>query len=361
MKTTVLVVGAGPAGSCTAREIARAGLDVLAIDRREEIGFPVQCGEFIPIADELRRILPGSEAYGDLFEIPPGIVERETRYIDLYGPRGSSFSIKFNGLTVDRRRFDKEIWRRAEKEGARLSTGVEFQGLENSGSANTSAGKIGFDVIVGADGPLSRVRRALSLDAPKSISQAITAQAAGDWGDRVSMYFGPVAPGGYAWIIPKRETANVGLGVQKVMSSLPLTELLRLFQEKHDIECGETTYGQVPISGPIKKTVRGNGLLVGDAAGQVMATNGGGIPIAMICGRIAGRCISSALRGGPDLGAYETEWRRQVYRPLRNAARTKAIADRFLSGDLRLELAMKMLRSRGLERAILCKRLFYLF
>lgn len=361
MKTVVLVVGAGPAGSCTAREIARAGLDVLAIDRREEIGYPVQCGEFIPMPDELRRILPESEAYGDLFEIDPSIIEKETRYIDLYGPRGSSFSFKFNGLTVDRRRYDKMLWNRAEQEGARLLTGVEFRGLKSGASANTSAGEIDFDVIVGADGPLSRVRRALSLDPPKSISQAITAQATGDWGDRVSMYFGPVAPGGYAWIIPKKETANVGLGVQKVMSSRPLTELFRLFLKKHGIKCGEATYGQVPVSGPVEKTVRGSGLLVGDAAGQVMATNGGGIPIAMICGRIAGRCISSALKGGPDLGAYEVEWRRQVYRPLRNAARTKAIADRFLSGDLRLEFAMKILRSRGLERAILCKRLFYVF
>jgi len=361
LKVDVLVIGAGPAGSSTAREIAESGFSVLAIDRRKEIGFPVQCGEFLPTPDELRRILPRSEDYGDLFEIEPRLVERETSLIELYGPFGIRYDMEFSGLTLNRREFDKSLWGRAEKTGATLEKETEFFELKSDRVAMTSAGDIEFDYIVGADGPLSRVRKCLSLSEPSAMSQAVTGQARGDFGENVRMYFGSIAPGGYAWVIPKRASANVGLGTQKEFCKEPLSDLIKRFAEGFEMNIEEFAYGQVPISGPIKRTVSGNALLVGDAAGQVMATNGGGIPIAMICGRIAGRCIANVLRGKGRISDYDTEWKRQILSPLKNAARTKAIADYFFATNRRLKFAMKTLGLNGLERAILCKRVFYLF
>jgi len=360
MKVEVLVVGAGPAGSCAAREIAEAGFEVLALDRRAEIGYPVQCGEFLPTPEELRKIFPQSEEYGDLFDTEPEIVERETNEIEINGPRGLKYSLNFQGMTIDRRRFDKSLWQRAEKAGARLMTGVEFLRLSSSNCAETTAGEIEFKLLVGADGPLSKIRKSLGLEGPKAISQAITTQTRGEWDNLVRMYFGSIAPGGYAWIIPKRGGANIGLGIQRKFVKGSLSTLLQRFLEENRISSGETTYGQVPISGPIPRTTKGNAILVGDAAGQVMATNGGGIPIAMICGRICGRCIAGTLRGSGALSDYEREWRRQLLTPLRNAARTKAIADLFFPTDRRLKFAMNVLGSGGIERAILCKRLFHL-
>lgn len=361
MKTDVLVVGAGPAGSCTARELAEEGIDVLAIDRRSEIGFPVECGEFLPTTDELRGILPESEEYGDLFEIEKGVIERETSVIELYGPKGIGYQMDFSGITLNRREFDKSLWTRAEKAGAKLMKGTEFRGLAGSRKAITSAGDIEFRVLVGADGPLSRVRKSVGLPEPKTVSQAVTAQAIGDFDDNVKMYFGGIAPGGYAWIIPKRAKANVGLGIQKEFSTEPLSTMMRRFVDGFELRIGDIAYGQVPISGPVAKTSTNDALIVGDAAGHVMATNGGGIPIAMICGRIAGRSIVDSLKKGSPLADYDRDWREQILKPLRNAARTKAMADFFFKTDRRLGFAMKVLGSRGLERAILCKRPFYIF
>jgi len=360
VKTDVLVVGAGPAGSCAARELAEAGIDVLTIDRRKEIGHPVQCGEFLPTSDELRKILPESEEYGDLFSIDKDLIQRSTSIIELHGPRGLRYDMEFDGITLDRRKFDKSLWHKAEKAGAKAMLGTELLGLNGPRTARTSAGEIEFKIIIGADGPLSRVRKSVGLPEPKVISQAITAQAKGDHGDTVRMYFGGVAPGGYAWVIPKRGRANVGLGVQKRFTDEALSQMMRRFLDEFKMETEETAYGQVPVSGPVKKTVSGNALIVGDAAGQVMATNGGGIPIAMICGRIAGRSAAAAIKSGGNLESYEKEWRRQVLRPLGNAARTKAMADMFFGSDGRLRFAMKVLGSRGLERAILCKCLLYI-
>jgi digeranylgeranylglycerophospholipid reductase len=361
MKVDVLVVGAGPAGSCVSRELAESGTDVLAIDRRKEIGYPVQCGEFLPAPDELRRILPRSEEYGDIFDIEKSLIERETPSIVLFGPKGIRYEMDFRGLTLDRRTFDKSLWMKAEKAGAKLMKEVEFQGLSEPHTAETSAGEIEFKVLVGADGPLSKVRKSVGLPGPKALSQAVTAQATGDFDDEVKMYFGGIAPGGYAWIIPKRGRANVGLGIQKEFSAEPLSSIMRRFVEGFEMKISETAYGQVPVSGPVGRTSKGDAIIVGDAAGHVMATNGGGIPIAMICGRIAGRSIASALKGAGSISDYDKEWKRQILKPLANAARTKSLADLFFKTDRRLSFAMKVLRARGLERAILCKRPFYLF
>jgi len=361
LKVDVLVVGAGPAGSCTAREIAEAGFSVLAIDRRKEIGYPVQCGEFLPMQDELRRILPESEAYGDLFDMEPSLIERETESIDLFGPAGIFYRMRFNGITLNRREFDKGLWRRAEKAGAGLMQGTDFIGLAGANRANTSAGDIEFKYLVGADGPQSRVRKSVGLPDLGQLSQAVSAQAMGTFENSVKMYFGTIAPGGYAWIIPKKAGANVGLGIQRKFCDAPLSDLMRRFLSGFELEASETTYGQIPISGPIEKTSSGNCLVVGDAAGQVMATNGGGIPIAMICGRIAGRTVARCLKGSAEISDYDREWKRQILSPLRNSARTKALADMFFKTDRKLRLAMRILGLRGLERAILCKRVFYIF
>jgi digeranylgeranylglycerophospholipid reductase len=124
------------------------------------------------------------------------------------------------------------------------------------------------------------------------------------------------------------------------------------------LSCGYTgvTMGFVPMSGPVPSTVRGNVLLVGDAAGHTMATNGGGIPTAMIAGRAAGKCIREFLSGNGSLADYENRWRAVMNRPLRTSFRTKRMADIVFSSDSLLDLSMSVLRSRGLDRAIRCKR-----
>ena len=116
--------------------------------------------------------------------------------------------------------------------------------------------------------------------------------------------------------------------------------------------------GYVPMSGPVENTVKGSVILVGDAAGQVMATNGGGIPIAMVCGRIAGNAIGRHINEGLPLERYDAEWRRVVGAELANAVRTKRLADRFFNWNTGLELAMRLLGNKRIERAVKCRPIF---
>ena len=102
----------------------------------------------------------------------------------------------------------------------------------------------------------------------------------------------------------------------------------------------------------------GDALVVGDAAGQVMAVNGGGIPIALICGRIAGEAAANRIKKGSDLEEYEREWRRQVGQQLNVAVKTKKLAMIAFGSQWRLEMAMRMLGVKRMGKAIRCKSVF---
>src|SRR5438552_6163940 len=84
----VLVVGSGPAGGTAARYAARRGLKVLLVDKRKEIGVPVQCGEYVAHNDEVRAIFPTADGPEDLMEIPYLVREVDTPAIRAWPPPG---------------------------------------------------------------------------------------------------------------------------------------------------------------------------------------------------------------------------------------------------------------------------------
>jgi digeranylgeranylglycerophospholipid reductase len=356
LEVDVLVVGAGPAGSTTARFCAGGGADVLVIDRRREIGFPVQCGELLPDVGEMYTIFPESEQLEELFTVPSDLIAGESRSIDLVSPRGRAYRCAFRSQVLDRRAFDKHLAKLAVDAGARVETGVSFLGLRG-GVAETTMGEVSAKVIVGADGPNSRTARAAGLQNPSLRYPAVTCQAKGEFDPAVKMLFGSVAPGGYAWTIPKRGGANIGLGFDPRAFKGTPREAFDRFVSGYDCTCESITMGIVPMSGPVPSTVKGNVLLVGDAAGQTMATNGGGIPTAMIAGRVAGRAIKAHLERGRKLEEYESGWRRVMLGPLTTSVRTRRMADLVFGSDLLLGAAMFLLGRRSLDRAIRCQRL----
>ena len=175
---------------------------------------------------------------------------------------------------------------------------------------------------------------------------------------KVEMFFGSIAPGGYAWVIPKKNSANVGLGIQKT-SDINLRNMLNKFLKLRKLKDIHTlSTGFVPISGPIPQTVKNNVIIVGDAAGQVMASNGGGIPISIICGRLAGNVISEHIKNNVLLEQYEKQWRNAVGPELKNALKSKKMFDKVFKRNFTLEFVMKIMDSKRMERAIKCKPIF---
>jgi len=351
----VIVIGAGPAGSTTARYAARRGLSVLMIERRSTVGVPVQCGEYVAHNSEVETIYPGVSGLEDLMKAAYAAKYIDTRLIRIISPRGRKFELRFDGFTISRSSMDQMIAAQAVEEGAELMTGVNALDVKGN-KVFTTRGVHEGKVIVGADGPFSRVARSVGLEWPVS-APAMSATVKGSFADVTEMYFGDIAPGGYAWIIPKGATANVGVGVwPRFKGNLDVP--FRAFLKKLNLTGVRGTGGYVPIMGPVPATVRGNALLVGDAAGHVMPTNGGGINTGMICGRIAGNCIADHLGKGAALTEYETKWRSVVSKALRNGRRTRIMGNLFFGGEGRLEQAMRFLGPKRMARAIRCQRLF---
>src|SRR2546427_1501902 len=159
----VIVVGSGPAGATAARYGARRGLKVLLVDKRKEIGVPVQCGEYVAHNEEVHAIFPTVTELEDLMEVPYRVREIDTPVIRIWSPNGRHYDIPFKGFTVRRDRMDQGIAAQAVKEGAELMTEttlVQVRGEE--GSTNHRA--FHRKVVVGAGGPRSTVAKSLALE-----------------------------------------------------------------------------------------------------------------------------------------------------------------------------------------------------
>ncbi len=346
----VVVVGAGPAGSLAARAAAEGGARTLLIDHRRELGQPVQCGEFLPAAEVLSDLFDCHALLATAYEIPPATVLRETHSMSCVSPYGRRFRFPLEGFTVSRRAFDKALAVRAEGQGAELrypvgATGVSGEEVVLAGGARVRAG-----VVIGADGPTSTVARSVGFGPTRSMFRMITATADGPMSDEIELFFGRNAPHGYAWRFPRAADLNVGLGVAAVPPSTSLGRLLDRFLEREGLgRARERTSWWVPIGPPPESLVVGRTLFVGDAANLVMATNGGGIPTAMLSGWLAGLAAARHVRYGAPLAEYDAAWRRVLYAPLARAAKIQRFSDPFTVFEPLLALGMRYIGSAGLD------------
>ena len=360
LTTDILVVGSGPAGSTVAKYAAEKGVQVTFIERRHEVGVPVRCGEFLPDVDEIRTMFPLADDLEGTFDLPSEMKLVETDRIRLVNPKNKATDIPMNGYTIDRDRYDQYLADEAIRSGATLIKDCLFKNIDGN-KAITTQGEIEYKVIIGADGPGSRVARSLGLQRNHRPYPAVTAQAKGDFDPIVVMYFGGIAPGAYSWIIPKKGQANVGVGFSPKFADGTLSEYFDKFAKKNNFDIITKIEGKhVPSEGPIPKTVSGNGMVVGDAAGHVISVNGGGIPLARIAGRICGNIAADNIVSGRPLQDYEVEWRRVMEKPLKTAAFNKKLADTFaFSGpEWMVTICMGRLGKRRMNNLIRCKRIF---
>ncbi|MCQ2079007.1 MAG: NAD(P)/FAD-dependent oxidoreductase [archaeon] len=359
LKTDVLVVGSGPAGSLAARSAAEKGVKVTMIEARPEVGVPVRCGELMPSIEEIVDMFPNLEDAEGLFDLPSSLNIQNVEAIRLIDPKQRRWEFPFTGYTTDRDRFAQYLAEQAVKAGADLVKSCRFIGFSN-GVARTNQGEIEFKVIIGADGPGSRVAKSLGLPSNQNAYPAVSAQAEGDFDPVVQMFFGGIAPGAYGWIMPKAGHANVGVGFSPKFSNGTLSDYFNKFSAEHELKVISKLEGKfVPSEGPVSQTFTDNGMIVGDAAGVVMPVNGGGIPQAMITGRMAGQVAAEKILNGMSLAEYEAAWRNVLYKPLKIAAGNKRLADTFaFRSESSTAMCMKILGTRRMGKLIRCKRLF---
>jgi digeranylgeranylglycerophospholipid reductase len=362
-KFDVIVVGAGPAGSCAAQAAATRGLRVLVLDKRSVVGVPYQCGEYMPTNEEIAHLMPRVEGIEALFDIPGWVKKREWSITRCISPKGRAYDLPFAGYSTSRSAFDQFLAARAARAGAVIAMKQRVVDAGDGWVKTYGGQRLEAPVVVGADGPHSVVREKMGIAAPKVICPCTYWDVKGDFEGAVDLYFGSVAPGGYAWMIPKADGANIGLGVQpRGAQRVNLTPMMEAFAKRYDVKevCAKGG-GWVPVSGPIRETVRGKTMLAGDAAGMVMASNGGGVCTAMIAGQLAGNVAADHLQKGRPLRAYEKEWRYRAGETLKYSLHTKNLADIFFRNDRSLEFIMRAMTTKMMLRALACRPLLGIY
>ena len=324
----ILVIGLGPAGAAAAWAAARAGLSVLAVERKTEIGVPVQCAEFIP--------LPMSKyAQGE------GVLAQRIAGMNSILPSGAVEHADFPGLMLDRAAFDQALAMRAREAGAQTLLDTRLANLDAAGSralVNTPrhALEIEYKVLIAADGPHSTVAEALGLPALEVIhTRQYTVALSMPCAD-TDIWLSAAYPGGYAWLFPKGDFANLGLGADKRFApdlKQPLDALHRQLAAAGTVgeEVLSRTGGAIPVGGLRERLALGNVLFAGDAAGLTHPISGAGIAAAVISGELAGEAGAAWLLEGEGdaLTGFEDDIRDQFEATLQRAVQRRQWLNRY--------------------------------
>ncbi|TEU09573.1 geranylgeranyl reductase family protein, partial [Candidatus Bathyarchaeota archaeon] len=245
----VIVVGAGPAGSMTAKTAAERGLDVLLLERELEVGVPDKCGEFLPSLQEMRRLAPDVRDLEGLFDPPDYCIVNRTKHVKFVFPNEVEITVHFRGLVLERKLYDKHLTNEAARAGAEVATLTSVVDLLDGGEgvrAKNTDGVIDIPakVVVAADGAYSLVARRAGLPVSRDpmdygVGYQYEMVNVDHDPDYVDMYLGEdIAPGSYAWIIPKGEdVANVGTGARApyMKAGMSIRDYQRNFGEDHPL------------------------------------------------------------------------------------------------------------------------------
>lgn len=366
----VIVIGAGPAGAACAQRLAEDGVDVLVLERRTIIGNPAQCGECIPNWGEVIGTFKHLEEHDWLetyFDFPDRLRLHRLDNMRVFLPSGKSYDFALDAFSGHRLQFDGYLADKAVHAGAEIRVNTPLKRIQHQRKKNrdllvTSEGRFSCDYLIDASGSLAHVGRLRHGQdpavRPDDQVPTIYAQVKGNVPETFDVFLGSVAPSGYAWIIPKGPNfANVGLGVRAGKLKGSLKDHLEQFCKDLDLEILSIGGGWIPMGGPVRRMVDGNTLAVGDAAGLVMPSNGGGISQAIISGCFAAESILDNINKGTPLSSYEDKVRASMGRALKNSLRSKNMGYAFMRGDVITELILRVLGPiGGIKRAMECER-----
>jgi digeranylgeranylglycerophospholipid reductase len=336
----IVVIGSGPGGATTARFAAANGLRVLLVDKKQELGAPIQCSGAVSYnALEQTGVSPSAEfILEDIYGFAIYNTKGEKKVVDYRAIKpdeyGSKEGNKPLGYVVDRRRFDRYLATQAERAGVTIwlkTEAIGYRVLDN-GSCEVDLNKfneaitVKAKVVVGADGVQSQVGKWAGIKTHIKLSELASClqfvvDGVATEGLLEIITGHQWAPGGYAWVFPKGHGyAEIGLGVTRTMctdnAQAYLDHFIKnsFFKERFkNCRILEIQGGGVPLAAPLKTQYADNLILVGDAARHVNSITGGGIHTALNSGKIAGEFLATLILSGKptdknNLKGYHDNW-----------------------------------------------------
>ena len=350
-----VIIGGGPVGSYVAYKLARVGYGVVVLEQKERLGGKVCCTGII-----------GRECVSS-FAVDGSVILRQANSARLFPPSGRWLRLwrqETQACIIDRAAFDVAIGSQAQDAGAeyvlnRLVGDIEVRDDRVRIEAVRQGEKLNFEarLVIIATGFGSTLAERLGLGKVSDFVIGAQAEVKTIGVDEVEVYFGQeIAPGFFAWLVPTSpQTARVGL-LSRRGPGLYLKRLILSLMAQGKIASAEAelSYGGIPLK-PLARTHSERLVVVGDAAGQVKPTTGGGIYYGLLCADIAANNLHRALESDDlsarGLASYEREWRRKLGRELKIGYWARKFYERL--SDQQIDRIFDIIKSNGIDEALL--------
>ena len=351
LKRDVIIVGGGPGGLMAAACLAREGLDVAVLEEHTQVGAPVHCTGVL-----------AQEAVGEL-DLPRESILNLLSTARFYSPSGRHISYTTpttEALVIDRAVFDRRLARDAEASGAAIRVGARVTDVR-TGAASAeveleSGETLSGRAVILACGASYAFQRRLGLGLPSvhlnSAQLEVPATRTGD----VELHFGTAtAPRGFAWAVPVTRSAGHFVRIGLMCDgdpARPFANVLARLGPSWGVtpEIPSAPRRRLLPLAPIQRTYTDRLLAIGDAAGLVKPTTGGGIYYSIVSARIAADVLTEALRrdrlDADMLSRYQTTWRRQLMPEFRAQLAMRMLAQRL--SDHEIDLLFELAQTDGI-------------
>ncbi len=351
----VLIVGAGPVGSHIAAELASLGYRVAVFEEHEQIGQPACCTGII-----------GRDC-AERFRVPQDLLREQANSAKLFTPSGNWLRLwkkEPQAYIIDRAIFDVAWAKQAQRQGADFFLGCQAGDIAVSNSGimmeleqQGEKTRVNGQTAVLATGFASKLPQQLGFGQLADFVIGAQAEVERKSIDEVEIYFGnDIAPGFFAWLVPTSQgRALAGLFSRKNPSSC-LKQFLALLYRQGKIASARAkiSYDGIPLR-PRARTYKERVLVVGEAAGQVKPTTGGGVYYGLLCAEIAAETIHQALSHGDFsenlFSQYEKRWKKRLGWELRVGYWARRIYERLNDGQI--EEVFRVIKAQNIHERLL--------
>ena len=342
----VVIVGGGPAGLHAGARLAAAGFRTALLEEHAAVGEPVHCTGVLAL-----------EAFSE-FGLSQRALLNELTTAHFWSPAGRQVTYsggRVEAVVIDRRAFDQDLFDTAQKSGVSVTRGARVTGVEidrERVTVKASSGDIRARVCVLACGANYSLHKQVGLGMPRMFLQTAQVELPARQLGSVELHFGSeLAPKGFGWVVPvvrgKEMCARVGVMCDQ--------DAPRHFDRLVDRVAARWKIDRQAIRGPrqkilplapISRTYGDRLLAIGDAAGLVKPTTGGGIYYSLVSARLAADVLVRALADDEldreRLAPYEHQWRERLSAEFQAQLSLRLVAHRMTDDDIEqlFELAL---------------------
>jgi len=324
----ISIIGAGPVGCYTAYLLAKNNYEVNVFEDHSEIGKPVQCTGIVTSAIE--DIIPLNKKF-ITNKIEEARVFSKNKNIEL--------SLKNPNFVLDRARFDRHISLMARKAGANILLNHKFIDFKNPYIIMEDKKSYKTDILIGADGPSSRVAKSAGLYGKREFVIGLQARVNSRFTKKLVEFY--LDKDYFGWAVP--ESSDIGrIGIAaKGNAKACFKDFLKRFGRKY--KTIEYQSGLIPVYSPLVKTQIDSVYLVGDAAAMVKPTTYGGI----VQGLMASEELVKSIKENKD---YPALWKKRIGKELGYGLLIRKVMNNFSNEDY--DELLELVNSGGIKRII---------